>query len=260
LSGSLLAHLLQSWGGDAERKLERRPVQGAAELCVGLVDCHYFVSGAIRFEDFIKQSNEASAWQSDIGRTFSGLTPADNKPASSDGFTKPTYQVTVQNISAGGYCLLWKGEIPARVEAGELIGIKETGRKSWNLGVVRWVKQLKQASQLGIQLLSNHPTACGIAQIYDMGGFSDYMRGIMLPPSKFGDVPATILTAKAPFQDMSKAKLMQGLKITTIKLDRCLFSTGNIKQFSYHSLDAAEETDKTASGRGKSFSSSWDDS
>lgn len=258
LPGSLVSHLLRRWGGAMERKMERRPVQNAADVCIGLVDCHYFVSGGIKFEDFIHQGNDDSAWQNNPGRSFSaGLTPVDSKATGQD-YAKPTYQVTVQNISAGGYCLLWKGDMPTRVEAGELVGIKEAGRKSWNLGVVRWVKQLKQASQLGIQLLSNHPSASGIAQIYDMGGFSDYMRAILLPPSKFGEIPATILTAKAPFQDMTKAKLLSDHKATTIKLDRCLFSTGSIKQFSYHSLDATEKSESPG-GRGRSFSSSWED-
>lgn len=259
LPGSLTAHLLRRWGSETERKMDRRPVKNAADVCLGLVDCHYFVSGAIKFEDFIGQSGEASAWQSDTSRTFSaGLTPGGSKATGTQEFAKPTYAVTVQNISAGGYCLLWQGEMPARVEAGELIGIKEAGRKTWNLGVVRWIKQLKQASQLGVQLLSNHALACGVAQVYDMGGFSDYMRAILLPPSKFGEVPATLLTATAPFQDMTKAKLLNDQKISTIKLDRCIFSTGHIKQFSYHSLESAEQ-DGSREGRNRSFSSSWDD-
>lgn len=259
LPGSLITHLLRRWGSETERKMDRRPVKNAADVCIGLVDCHYFVSGAIKFEDFIGQSGEASAWQSDTGRTFSaGLTPASSKAASTQAFAKPTYPVTVQNISAGGYCLLWQGEMPARVEAGELIGIKEVGRKTWSLGVVRWIKQLKQASQLGIQLLSNHALACGVAQVYDMGGFSDYMRAILLPPSKFGEVPATLLTATAPFQDLTKAKLLNEQKISTIKLDRCIFSTSHIKQFSYHSLEATEQGE-VPERRNRSFDSSWDD-
>ena len=255
---SLLTHLLEVWVNVAERKQHRKNTRAVADICIGLVDCHYFISDLTSFDSFISQNSEASDWQSDIGRNFSTDLSRDKYGIGTTGPERPSFRVTVQNASSGGFCLLWQGEIPARIEAGEIVGLKEAGKRSWSVGVVRWIRQMKKASQLGIQMLSDLPKTCGAAQIYDMGGYSDYMRAIVLPPFKMSNLGTTLLTAKAPFQEMSKAKLMNGQKITTIKLDKCIFSTGSIKQFSFHSLDAINPSRDESNKRGSSFDS-WDD-
>jgi hypothetical protein len=41
----------------------------------------------------------------------------------------PAHEVTLINTSPGGYCLHWVNELPASIQAGEILGIQETGQK-----------------------------------------------------------------------------------------------------------------------------------
>lgn len=257
----LLQHVLDAWGHVAQRGQERRPVQAAAEVCAGLTDCHQAIAGGESFNDFTGSINLSTPLNDrQYGDYSSSVTPNGQ----AHGAIIAAHKVSIVNASPGGYCLLWKDKMPSNIQAGELIVIKELGRLHWSIAVIRWVKQLKQASQLGIKVISQHPRASAISQVYDMGGQSDFMRAIHVNHKIQGRTVPTLITATAPFVENGKAKLLNGEQTLTIKLDKCLFSTSNIKQFSFHHLEQAPE-DETQSRpaspppSNKSFDSSWDD-
>lgn len=255
---TLLDHLLNTWGNVAQRKLGRREVSLNAEVALGLVDCHYFIAGKRKFEDFV-------SGHSDWSVAGSSFTPGGASQTSSDAESgRRTWTVAVQNVSTGGYCLLWKGEMPPRLESGELLCLKEQNRFSWNLGVIRWIKQLKNAAQMGVQLLSSHPSPCGAAQLFDMGGQSDFMRALMLPQNTQSNQPVTLITARTPFGEMQKAKILSAERTATVRLGKCLFSTGSIKQFAYTEMEGTAQESSSSRRPGapkppESFDSSWDD-
>jgi len=252
---NLLSHLLDTWGNVAQRKHERRNVDNNAEICVGLSDCHYFACNGQEFDYFLQSAG--SHEPNKISRFSQGLTPASHldEPQNSD---RPVHRITLQNVSVGGYCILWQGDISAKVSAGEVIGIKEVGKRTWGVGVIRWVRQLRKASQLGVQLLSNNVKPYGAAQTYDMGGTSEYMRALFLPPSKFGQGNPTVLVAAVPFQEFDKVKMIDGEKEWSAKLEQLVFSTKSMQQFRFRTSEAshAEETQKKT--RTDSFDSSWE--
>ncbi len=262
---SLLRHLLETWSNVAQRKFDRRMIESTAEVCVGLSDCHYFVCNGQDFDYFLKSSGTSE--QQKVSRFSQGLTPASHLNDYQNSCI-PVHRVQIQNVSAGGYCILWHEDISSKVSAGEVIGIKEMGKRTWNVGVIRWVRQLKNASQLGLQLLSNNPKPYAVAQTYDMGGYSEFMRALFLPPSKFGQNNPTLLTASAPFNEFDKVKLVDGEKESTAKLDRVVFSTKSAQQFKFRRLDSgmnqASETSTYVTGSQPAasdpddFDSSWD--
>ncbi len=231
---ALLRHLIDTWSNVAQRKFDRRQTEITAEVCVGLSDCHYFICNGQDFDYFLQSTG--SEQNQHISRFSQGITPAShlddyqNSPV-------PVHQVLIQNVSAGGYCLLWHEDISAKVSAGEVIGVKEMGKRTWSVGVIRWVRQLKNASQLGIQLLANNAKPYAIAQTYDMGGYSEFMRALFMPPSKFGQGNPTVLTASAPFQEFDKVKIVDGDRESTAKLDRMVFSTKSCRQFRFRRLE-----------------------
>lgn len=254
----LLEHLLNTWGNIALRKQERKETQTLAEACVGLVDCHYFISGGQQFENFVGQEGDTS---SVFGRvkeaSSSGFTPLESKHSGNE-FDRPVYKISLQNVSTGGYCVLWKGQVPSRLQAGEIIGIKEMGRRTWNIGVVRWIRLLKGASQLGIQLLSSQARPYALARTYDMGGYSEYMRALLLPPSKVADIPSSLVTAAIPFQEFDKVRSFDGDTVTNLKLDKCVFSTGSMQQFSFKALDGGSQVTKPTKSNTDDFDSAWE--
>lgn len=256
----LLNHLIQTWSNVAQRKYKRKNIESPADVAIGLTDSHYFICNGQDFDYFLRSSGSHEPQK--ISRFSQGLTPASHLDSYQNS-SVPVYRVLLQNSSTGGYCILWQGEISAKVVAGELIGIKEIGKRTWSIGVIRWVRQLKQASQLGIQLLANNAKPYGVAQNYDMGGHSEYMRAFFIPPSKFGQGNPTLLTAFAPLQEFDKIKLIDGEREWTAKLERVVFSTKNVQQFRFRNLDSGNaqnsgknETDTPQ--KPKSFDSSWE--
>ena len=107
--------------------------------------------------------------------------------------------------------------------------------------MVRWVKQLKGGSQLGIQVLTNQPVPYGAASVFDMGGFSDYMRAIHIPTSGNADQAPSLLTASVPFQENTRVKLKQDDNVIDVRLNKCLFSTSKFKLFSFETLSGDSE-------------------
>lgn len=257
----LLQHILEAWGHVAQRGQERRPVQATAEICAGLIDCHQAIAGGINFNDFTGSINTSTPLSSREYGDFSPSVTPNGHPAVQVGQYN---QVTIVNASPGGYCLLWKNKMPSNIQAGEIVAIKELGRLHWSLAVIRWVKQLKQASQLGIKIITQHPRASAVSQVYDMGGHSDYMRAIQVTSKENGRTQPTLVTATAPFTEGGKAKLLQAEQTYSIKLEKCVFSTSNIKQFTFRHLEQApeEQTESRPAPRkpsSDSFDSSWDD-
>lgn len=249
---ALLRHLRDAWAIDASRKNERRKVASTAHVCIGLVDCHYHVNNGVEFEEFTVSERGLPKIPKGIPQS---VTP-DPKPPEE---TQPSYRVNIQNSSPGGYCLLWQGEIPNKVIAGEIIGVKETGKRSWDIGVIRWVRQLKGASQLGIQVLSHSPKPYGIAQTYSMGGYSDYMRSFYLPPSRFGHNEPCLLTGSVPFEEHDKVKITDGTQEWSASLNEVIFATKSIQQFTFQTLDKIGDIPRASEPTSGGQYSSWDD-
>ncbi len=235
ITTSIIEHLLASWSHVAQRKQERRPIQATAEVCIGLSECHYQLCNGQDFETFVRSAAEP---QDVEDASFGGFTPKDAFGDDSAGAEHSAHRIEVQNVSQGGYCLLWNSSSPLKVEAGELVGIKEFGKRVWQVGVVRWIRQKKAASQLGVQILSDRAQPYALAQTYDMGGYSDFMRGLFLPQSQFSSDPASLLTPSAPFQENDRVKVLDGERSQLAKLDEKLFSTSAMQQFSFHIIDS----------------------
>lgn len=239
VSTAVLSHVLDSWSNVAQRKQERRDIQMTADLVIGLIDSHYFVCNGQDFESFLHASAGDSVFEDSTG---GGFTPRETFGSNSaDKQSRPTHRVEVQNVSQGGYCLLWKSSNPLKIQSGELVVLKEFGKRDWTVGVVRWIRQKKNSSQLGVQILTDRAQAYALAQNYDMGGQSDFMRALFIPASQFSNSPASLITSSAPFQTMDRVTVLDGNQTISAKLDERLFSTSSIQQFSYRNLDSTKK-------------------
>lgn len=239
----VLHHLLDAWGNIAQRKQERRSTQITAELCIGLSDCHYYLSNGVNFENFTNIDSRGSAIPNS---SSSGFTPKDvfDSDNGADSDMPPITRVEVQNTSQGGYCLLWKSTTPLKVQSGDVVSVKELGKRSWVIGVVRWIRQKKQSSQLGVQVLAEKVQPYAVAQNYDMGGYSDYMRALYIPASPFTDSPECLIIPSAPFQPMDRVKVLDGDDVFEAKLDEQLFATRNVQQLSFRRISGAKQTNR----------------
>lgn len=269
INNSILNHLNNAWCINRQRHFERHLAKGKLEVIVGLSNLHFYLCDETPFKTFLiggKGSGKRASIRSSIDDIFDAKpTSAEvdpwadsfdaggnrmkypeknsNKKVSHD--TPPPQTVSVLDSSPGGYCLSWTENIPVQVRAGEVIGLRQKGGRSWSIGIIRWLSQLKGSSHLGIQILSPHAEAIGISAITKTGERSDFLRALLLPEIKTTNQPASLLTASVPFQEQMKVTINQVGQERKAQLLHHLSATGAIAQFSFRELETQEhKTDK----------------
>ncbi len=241
LPAALQVHISECWRQSPERLKTRKRAEVHADVCVGLIDSHHQICGGIPFSQFLDPEESTDQQESFLSGGFDSLVNSMSKPKDIDADKpkkQPVARVTIQNVSAGGYCIKWQGALGNRVEAGELIAVKEDSRRSWSLGVIRWIRKLKNGSQLGVQLLTTQPVPYGASFMYDMGGYSDYMRAMHIPAPTSSELPPCLLTASIPFQEDSRVRLKQEDTEVDVRLTKCVLSTSRIRLFAFETLSA----------------------
>ncbi|MEX1032312.1 MAG: hypothetical protein WDZ30_03040, partial [Cellvibrionaceae bacterium] len=252
ISAALADHLEQSWGVNQERSFERQPSKDSVEVSVGLGNLHHQLVDGVPFEEFLGNPVEEEI---DLGALANDpWATSFNQDSTKNAEDRPLFTVRIIDSSPGGYCLEWRDRIPSQVKAGEVLGLREKGRHRWGLGVIRWVEQQRNATRLGVQLLGLKATPFGAAIEQPGGDFSDYRRVLMLPELKAANQPATLLTAFAPFQESNRLMLNRHGESSMIQLNRRVFSTGSVSQFTFRSLEAS-----TPESSEDDFSSVWED-
>ena len=166
--------------------------------------------------------------------------------AASSG-SNPVESWKMENMSAGGFCLLWDSEAASSAQVGELVALmphEEGDRNNRQLGVIRWMKFTPERGlELGIQLLSPGATAIWAYICEDDPQPSNKLQGILLPEVRAIRQPASLLLPSLPFRVGCISTLVyRGIKEAII-LTRQLENTGTFAQYNF---TAAVE--KTGSG------------
>lgn len=263
INSRLLDHLTTSWGNEHHREQPRRVANGILEVSLGLTNSHFHLAHQLSFEhymlEFSQQKNGidshfnasslsdtddpwANAFDAEKGHAEPGSLAVRNLPnqgpaAKSD--KHPTYQVQMSDSSPRGFCLDWRQSIPAHAKAGELIAVREPRRHQWNLGVIRWVKQHKGTSQLGIQLIAQQARAIAAQQLQKTGDDNVFMRAFISEHAGEKLNQNAIVTATVPFQAQNKVNINDAGKSSLAQLTNNNYATSSINLFSYRILDSA---------------------
>jgi len=274
LSDNLLSHAIQSWGIHWQRSFRRAPIEGSLKLCIGLSATHYFSGGMVDFELMLARlkpkavDGEGSA--AATGSTSSddvwadafdagGAKIADNPTINLDAIEfinkhkkdegneqseikYPSHQVDLINSSPGGYCLHWRGNVPPSIQAGELIGIQENGVRHWSIGVIRWIRHLRdEGTQLGIELLAPKAQIGAARLLQKTGSNGPLMRALLLPAIKAIAQPATLLLPRMPFRTGNKVELMFESEQGRYQLTKRLTSTSSFGQFQFRTAGGTQQ-------------------
>ncbi len=267
LSDNLLTHSIQAWGIHWQRSFRRMPTEGQLRLCIGLSATHYYIAGRKEFEklqiELRPKNTNANAKNIDTGNrstsdVWSGAFDAGGsvipentsmdidaidfinkhkKEEEQDTSIKyPSHEVSLINTSPGGYCLQWSGELPPSIQAGEILGIQESGVRHWAIGVIRWIRHLgKAGTQLGIELLAPKAES-GAAQLLQKTGQNGaYMRSLLLPAIKAIAQPATLILPRMPFRTGNKIDLLHNDNNGRQQLTKRIISTNSFSQFQFRS-------------------------
>lgn len=266
LSFDTLQHLHAAWGQAAERSFQRTVGQGNLTVCVGMSALHFYLGGERSFSDMLKHpgaraanfNNAVAKGEKDSWSQAFDAAPQNNEQflpyeeiqydhlvedeSSTDAAPHyPTYALPVINHSPGGYCLAWPNEVPAELQAGEMLGIQDSVGLGWSIAVIRWIRQVRGGgTQMGIELVAPHAQPCGLQLVRSRDDHSQYLRGLLLPEISAIDVPATLLAPRLPFQEGNKVMINTLGEEHRAGLDRRVASTHSFNQFAYRSLEAAQ--------------------
>ncbi len=277
LSLNLLEHLITNWSVQKKRSYDRIDADHSLNVCVGLRDFHYFLSGEIPFNTFTLEKGKSllsdednyfltnnrsgieltllddDAWDQAINRgKAANNSPVMDTHSIEDQLLQHEmenekkkqvhhqYEISVINTSPGGLCLEWDKNIPQQVKAGEIIGIKEENNANWSVGVIRWVRQVGgQKTQSGVELLSPTAVPYGAAVINKKSDQSEYARALMLPEIKIINQAATLITTQLSFRVGNKVKLNQHGNEKIIHLTKRVSATSSANQFEFNYLSSA---------------------
>lgn len=290
MTDTLLNHLNQALGILTKRTFKRMASQGKLQICAGLSACHFYISGETDFHQwlherstsvsrkltgnlFMEQSRKKNDAWSDAFDATAGRdafsTHADapitfNRPLISDPHKSyPCFNIPLLNTSPGGYCLQWTGDIPANIQAGEIIGIRESAKSRWSIGVIRWIRHARQkGTQLGIELLAPNAQPCGVQMHHKTGAPTEFMRGMLLPELSSIGQHATIITPRVPFQSGAKVAVRQNSTEVKSQLGKRIAATGSFSQFEIIlKMPSPESDEKNASTKAQDkeddFDSLW---
>lgn len=279
LSPSLLQHLVQAWSELSERSFSRVAHEGTLDLSLGLTATHYFLAGKRDF-DTMMQGVQAKYMIQDADNPFLKARAAGNPHRPDDRTGKDVWslafgsvetnkeveyklafqekqeqgpdrydihQCQIVNISPGGYCLEWAGDVPASVKAGEILGLREEGENGWSVGVIRWVKQLPgHGAQLGIEVLAPKAKPCGARVIKKTGEATEYMRTLLLPELRAVGRPATLITPALTFRTGYKLVLNLDGEEVKARLNEQVSATQSFSQFEFTLMRRPSETETGA--------------
>jgi cyclic-di-GMP-binding protein len=234
---SLVNHLLQAWQGETHRDMDRRGTAVMAKVAVGLFECHYQLAGERTFSEFMQEPDDIEEVEVALP-SFANLSGKTEKRDQVQGGLGQVFDVQVINQSSGGYCLQWQSDTEARLEAGDLIAIREQGRRSWNLCMVRWLRRLKDGPQVGLKRLANNPLPLAISARLDDGDFCPFMRGFWLSGPQQG-TGKSVLAPSLPFQAGQTVRIKSDGHFNTGRLDQCSGGSAKVRQFNV-SVQAAD--------------------
>lgn len=277
LPDTLILHLTQALGILTKRTFKRIASNGKLFLCVGLSASHYYCSDGVDFaiqlvgdpsrrnDDgniFMQRMKKQDVWSGSIDATRQrdessaiDLSPIAYTGISAKNTSKEPayrqYRVSLVNTSPGGYCLQWQGEMPANVQAGEILAVREEECHPWSIAVIRWIRQVKQqGTQIGIELLAPSAKPCGAQLLQKTGEGSEYLRGLMLPELATIGQPATLILPRLPFQTGHRILLNQQGEETKLLLTRRVSATGSFSQFEFRNLSQSQLPDTQAGKSG----------
>ncbi|TXH93978.1 MAG: molecular chaperone [Pseudomonas sp.] len=272
----LLQHLTWAWGDIAERTFQRNPGKGNLTACIGMSALHYHLAGGRHFTDLLKRqeaqhnarfaptdlsANTPDVWADafdarreshwDSGHAMEEIqfkSVSENKRSNGQAQESyPVHELPIINQSPGGFCLNWPNDVPAQLQAGELLGIQDAPDQGWSICVVRWIRQVRGGgTQMGIELISPHAQPCGVQLVRKNEQNSDYLRALLLPEIAAISRPATLITPRLPFQESHKVMINHNGHETRALLSRKQASTGSFSQFEYRTLDDARPSSGTS--------------
>lgn len=255
----VIDHLAAAWSLPGQRKHQRQQSSDTCEICFGFSAVHYFLHDQQSFDEMVSghiaqnksgkstfSSNDSSdAWSEahdahtdEDAKILTSTSPVHFTHSGNREPLYPVYSCSIINTCAGGYCLSSSGDLEQQLRTGELLAIRETGKKNWLLAAVRWVQvNDKKDLLMGLELLSASTKPCALTPLKKNMDTTHYQRAFLLPiMPPVNDMP-TLITPRMSFKSGLKFTLLQGDKIRKGQLLECISSSPGYRQFKFRLLE-----------------------
>lgn len=185
---ALLKNILKSWETPLSRLNERITRDEKAQIAIGLLSTHFYLSGQKPFhppstqegmENFSLSFSSANTQDGTLEIATPNIetdlsTPLMTETENNQNY--PLYPCKLVSESLNGYGLVWPNNSYPPLQAGEIIGLAlETDSVLvWELCTVRWLLHLNESDfKIGIERLSKTPKT-GSAQLLKEGKPAGY--------------------------------------------------------------------------------------
>lgn len=197
----LLSRLMKNFGKSQHRIFSRTKKSDGVELGIGLLVAHHLIHEGVT--------------QPNINNTAVSIKPS---------------RWQVLNVSAGGYALRKFSSSLASVSVGDVVAMKNSKNKLWELAILRWAN-INQMNQLdvGLELISPSVTAVGAHFVTS----AIHGEALLLPEIISLKQSASIITARGFCKIDDTLNLVSNDKTTKIQIIKVVERTARFERFQY---------------------------
>jgi hypothetical protein len=258
-----MQRLMLAWGVMPKRKFSRYRQDASIRLVMGLnsihrlsansaiveEDEHNGITETIRDHQYLQDPTFERTTRINTGMPSGNKSGSNRQANGTPGkLLRGAYSATgsgsnpvelwkMENMSAGGFCLLWDSENASCAQVGELVALmprEENEKDDRQLGVIRWMKFTPEHGlELGIQLLSPGATSVWAYICENELQPTNKLQGILLPEVKAINQPASLLLPSLPFRTGCISMLENQGRKEPIILTRQLENTGTFAQYNF---------------------------
>ena len=255
LPDRILKHLVEAWNLSVGRKHRRVKATGELEVCVGFESVFYHLNNeqtlekylaelsgpASETEQFAPSKNDVWSTAHDTvkSRSFAVDAPIEFSIPKKKLAKKGSHAITtcsIVNTCAGGYCLSTPLLSQSQLRSGELIAVRERGRKDWMLATVRWtqIKGVKNL-EMGLELLASGSKPCAIVPRQKGEDEREYQHAFLIPEVPAVNSEPTLITPRETFRGGLRFVLLYDDMVRKGQLLECVSSSPGFSQFQYQS-------------------------
>lgn len=214
----MLSHLIPHFQGTQRRQHERRPVQWAATLGIGLYDVHRLLG---------PEGKRLLRAAADHG----GLTPPVAGPPSKRPLPLSSWRVVDE--APGGLQLLGPRAALVEHQVGDLVAILDT-QTQLGLAVIRWIRaEDDETVAVGVQHLHAPAVPVDCASLEEAAGSGERIPCLLFSGTRDGRVPATLLTPKGVYCEGGALAVMQSAKTFQVRMGQRLAETAAFERFCF---------------------------
>jgi hypothetical protein len=217
----MLSHLVPHFQGAQLRQHERRPVQRAATLGIGLYDVHRLLGPEGKL--LIRAVAEHGS-----------LTAPVAGPPSKRPLLLSSWRVVDE--APGGLRLLGPRAALVEHQAGDLVAILDS-QAHLGLAVIRWIRaEDDETVAVGVQHLRAPAVPVHCAPLDDEAGSAERIPCLLFSGTRDRRVPASLLTPTGVYSEGGALAVMQSAKTVRVSMGEHLAETAAFDRFCFEML------------------------